>query len=217
MKPILVAGTAAWSDDARCDWYCPGHPFGRFLADEGAPPQYDDETRPFVWSTDLAGVPLFTSKKDWSAGGAALAYFIRAQQLPADETALIVHSHGLQVAAMAAAEHNVKMRTLLSFGSPIREDMRVEYQALRSHALYWLHVHSDGSDRWQWLGELFDGDWRRWFTGGRALRVAPLADRNDFVPHVGHSELLRDPAQFHHWIERGWIDALLIRQEEAVL
>jgi hypothetical protein len=42
---------------------------------------------------------------------------------PASATAAIVHSHGLQVAAFAAAEHNVKFSRLISVGSPIRKDM----------------------------------------------------------------------------------------------
>jgi hypothetical protein len=204
MHPILVAGTGSWKDQNDQDWYCPGHFFGQFLTAQGCGPTYDGNgtPKPFVWSTDLAGIPFITNDKDWAAGGAALAYFIKSQrQCPAEETALIVHSHGLQVAAYAAAEHGLKARVLISMGSPIRKDMAARYATLRSQVGYWLHVHSDGSDRFQWFGELFDGH-----LG--IVRTTPLADRNDFVPKVGHSELLRDPQQYHHWVDRKWVDLL---------
>lgn len=201
MNPILVAGTGSWKDDGRVDWYCPGHAFGTFLKGEGIEPIYDG-AHPFIWSTDLAGLPLFTNKKDWAAGGAALAYFVMAAAaLRSHDTALIVHSHGLQVAAFAAANHGLKVDTLISVGSPIRKDLAAQYAALRKQTRYWLHIHSDGSDRWQWLGELFDGHFG-------IVRECALADRNDFVPKVGHSELLRAPAQYHHWVNHGWLKLL---------
>lgn len=200
MNPVLVAGTGSWDDDGRVDWYAPGHPFQRFLEDHGVYPAFQGG-KPFVWSTDLGGVP-WSGKRDWSAGGAALAYFVMAdRRLSAANTALIVHSHGLQVAAFAAAEHDLKAATLMSFGSPLRADMQARYEALRRNVGTWLHVHSDGSDRWQWLGELFDGHFG-------VVRETKLADRNDFVPEVGHSELLRDPKQYHHWLEHGWLELL---------
>lgn len=207
MNPVLVAGTNSWADDGRVDWYCPGHPFGQFLHAQGITPSYDwnrSGAKPFVWSTDLGGVPFLTRRHnaDWSAGGAALAYFLMARsQRPGEQTALIVHSHGLQVAAFAAAEHDLKIGTLISMGSPIRRDLAPQYAKLRANTQYWLHVHSDRTDRWQWFGELFDGH-----LG--IVRECPLADRNDFVARVGHSELLRDPAQYHYWLEHQWLDQL---------
>ncbi len=212
MNPILVAGTGSWKDDGSIDWYCPGHDFGKFLTAQGCAPSYDWDSRkglmggakPFVWSTDLSGVPFITRKNhtDWAAGGAALAYFTACRsQRPGSQTALIVHSHGLQVAAYAAAQHDLKINLLISMGSPIRKDMTEQYKALRLNTKYWLHVHSDGSDRWQWFGEMFDGHFG-------IVRESPFADKNDFVAKVGHSELLRDPAQYHYWVEHKWIDLL---------
>lgn len=211
MNPILVAGTGSWANDNRCDWYCPGHPFGKFLAAQGAAPYFDEDpfvqpptAQPFIWSTDLSGVPSLFRKnlEDWAAGGAALAYFVMAmERLHSRETSLIVHSHGLQVAAFAADQHGLKIHTLISIGSPIRADMAKSYAWLRKNTTYWLHIHSDNSDRWQWFGELFDGHFG-------IVRETPLADRNDSIPGVGHSELLRDPAQYHHWLEQRWLDVL---------
>lgn len=198
MNPILVAGTWAWQDDGKTNWFCPGHPFGQFLTEQGFPPTYDGD-KPFIWSTDLAGVPFFTSKKDWAAGGAALAYFVKEKlQCPGEQTAIIEHSHGLQVVAYAAAEHDLKINTLISVGSPIRKDMQKQYEALRSNTKYWLHIHSDKSDHMQWFGELFDGHFG-------IVRETPLADRNDFVPKVGHSDLLYYPNLYHFWKDKGWL------------
>lgn len=202
MRPILVAGTGSWKHDGATDWYCPSSNFGRFLEAHDAPPIYDGN-QPFIWSTDLAGVPWFTNVKDWAAGGAALFYFVAVQQqIPGFKTAIIAHSHALQVAAFAAADHNLKIDTLVTVGSPIRADLAKQYGALKANTRYWLHIHSDESDRWQWLGELFD---RINPFAWRVQRECPLADRNDSVPKVGHSALLRDPLQYHYWIERGWL------------
>lgn len=201
MQPVLVAGTNSWMDDGRCDWYCPGHPFALFLESHGCAPMFNGP-RPFVWTTDLAGIPFFTNRKEWSAGGAALAYFVMAMnRAPKAETAVIAHSHGLQVAAYAAAEYDLKIHTLVTVGSPIRKDMAKQYKALRLNTRYWLHVHSDCSDRWQWLGEMFDGHFG-------IVRDCVLADRNAYVRGVGHSELLRDPVQYHYWLKAGWLDQL---------
>lgn len=205
MNPVLVAGTGSeWRGDR--DWYYPGHPFGQMLSEQGCAPRFDESAfprlEPFVWSTDIAGIPLLTSHRVWQTGAAALAYFIRSEQrLRSWDTALIVHSHGLQVAAYAALDRGLKVQTLVSVGSPLRADMSEGYDALRRNTKYWLHLHSDKSDRWQWYGALFDGHFG-------IVRQTPLADRNDGVPGVGHSNLLRDPATYHHWVERGWLDRL---------
>lgn len=207
MSPILVAGTNSWKDKDDADWYCPGHPFGTFLWKNGCTPDFDGTpgtklAKPFIWSTDLAGVPFLTKKRDWAAGGAALAYFVMLKrQRPGSATAILAHSHALQIAAYAAYEHDLKIQTLITIGSPLRADMKDQYAALRANTQYWLHLHSDGSDKWQWFGEMFDGHFG-------IVRETPLADKNDFVPGVGHSELLRDPAQFHYWTDRGWLNQL---------
>lgn len=212
MNPILVAGTGSWDGKNDSDWFCPGHKYGQFLAGQGITPTYDGD-RPFVWSTNLSGVPGLTRSNhvDWQAGGAALSYFVIGRLArEGAKTALVVHSHGLQVALYAIVEHGLKVQTLISMGSPVRDDMAEIAKQARANIGYWLHVHSDGSDRWQWFGEMFDGGWKRWMPGGepRIVREHPLADKNDFVPKVGHSELLRDPAQYHYWTERGWLDSL---------
>jgi hypothetical protein len=202
MRPVLIAGTDSWKADGAVDWYCPTSNFARFLESHGVAPLFNSG-QPFIWSTDLSGVPFLTAgnHRDWQAGGAALAYYVMFKEggaLPGNETALVAHSHGLQVALYACATFGLKVNTLISVGSPVRKDMMDVARIARPNISHWLHLHSDYSDRWQWLGEMFDGHFG-------IVREHPLADKNDAVPHVGHSDILRDPVDYHLWLDRGWL------------
>jgi hypothetical protein len=204
MAAILVAGTNSWDNDGAVDWFVPGHNFGKMLRAHGVEVASDGPL-PFIWSTDVDGViGDRKNNTDWAAAGAALSYFTR-MTCGDCSVDMVAHSHGLQVALYAAANYGVKIDRLISMGSPVRKDMEKIAKEARLHIKQWLHVHSDTSDRWQWLGELFDGK-----LG--VVREHPLADRNDFVPKVGHSELLRDPNQYHFWKEKGWLDFLCGKQ-----
>jgi hypothetical protein len=63
-------------------------------------------------------------------------------------------------------------------------------------------VHSDSSDKMQWLGEFLDGHFGivREASRSRTLNVG--------VPKVGHSGLLRDPKYFDLWLIDGFVDFL---------
>jgi hypothetical protein len=207
VHPILVAGTGSYNDDDRVDWYTPTSPFARFLASQSLAPAFEhwrdtsDLTRqaPFIWSTSLAGIPLISRKATWSAAGTALAYFIAVTaDVRGAQTAVIAHSHGLQVVLYACAERGIKIAQLISVGSPVRKDMEPIAQRARPLIGHWLHIHSDRSDQWQWFGELFNGHFG-------IVRAHPLANRNDAVARVGHSQLLRDPACQSYWLDRGWL------------
>ncbi len=210
MRPILVAGTGSWNDDARLDWYCPGSPFARFLEAQGLPPAFGlysvageagTVRAPFVWSTSVAGLP-WSRRATWAAAGVALSYFVEVTaNLRGHETAIFAHSHALQVVLYACAEQGIKVAQLISIGSPVRADMLPLARRARPRIGHWLHLYSDWSDRWQWLGELCDGH-----LG--IVRRHPLADQNDLIPGVGHSQLLRDPAQQRLWLAAGWLDPL---------
>jgi len=205
VHPILVAGTGSWNDDARVDWYTPGSRFARFLEAEGLAPTFGPgagHVNPFVWSTSVAGIPVFSRRATWPAAGIALAYFITMMaDLRGHETAIIAHSHALQVVLYACVNAGIKVAHLISVESPVRRDMLEVATRARPLIGHWLHIYSDWSDRWQWLGELFDGH-----LG--VVRAHPLADRNDSVAGVGHSALLRDPTQFYRWTDLGWLDPL---------
>ena len=207
MKTILIAGTGSWDADDDIDWYCPTHPFVDYLIQQGVEPLFGANGKPFIWSTNLSGVPFFTrrNKTDWSAGGAALAYFIDARvKTPGETINVIAHSHGLQIVLYACAYYGVRVRSLISVGSPIRKDMLTVSEKARPDITHWLHIHSDFSDKWQLLGQLFDGKLDVWLQ----QREHPLADSNDFVAGVGHSKLLRAPEHYHYWLDRGWLDSL---------
>jgi hypothetical protein len=167
-----------------------------FGAQRGVVQAYPDD--PFDWSTDLDGEFLGDTHSDWQAGGDALRYYLRGMALGCRN--VVTHSHGLQVALYAAAK-GCRIDSLVTICGPVRHDMEPVVRLARPHIGLWVHVHSDQSDPIQIAGSLFDG-------GFLPRRDEPLADRNDSVPGVGHSGLLYEPAYFHHWIDRGWLDAL---------
>lgn len=190
MTPYLpVPGTWAWDgEDAPTEWWRRGSVFARHMAAEGFE-QIGDE-RSF-WSTALDGVNLVEKwlqrgqriHRIWRFGGETLARHLGT--LPAVDRRLIVHSHGLQPALYAIAEHKLVVPRLISVGSPVRGDMMAIADRARPLIGGWLHVASDASDRWQWLGELLDGQ-----LG--IVREHPLADQNLLIREAGHSGLLRD-------------------------
>lgn len=202
---ILVAGTNGWNPRATQKAWCdPGSDFARFLEAEGFSVAFgaaaDGSPRPFVWSTDVGGVGFGDGDlKVWHAAGLNLYSYIipplypRERIAPAD-TKIIAHSHGLQVVLFACAA-GLKVDTLLSLGSPIREDMQATTSAARPNIRRWVHVHSDGSDWWQWLGALFDGN-----VG--IVRAAARADENIAIPKVGHTDLLNKPEHQDIWRAR---------------
>lgn len=202
MGVVLIPGTGSWDNlEGQLDWFHPQHAFAKMLQAEGVNLLFDEHL-PFIWTTDLDGVPLLDRKRDtdWAAGGAALCYFAKMHGVE-DSIDAIAHSHAIHVVLFAAAHHGIKFRKLITMGSPVRKDMMNLAKVARQNIKEWIHIHSDSSDRWQWLGTIFDGR-----LGVR--REHPLADKNVFVPKVGHSELLRNSANYAVWKERGWIDFL---------
>ena len=166
--------------------------------------------RPFAWTTDAAGWQFWrrwgignktADHRDWAAGGLALYAWIvpplaPERRIPPAETRVICHSHGLQV-VLYACMHGLQIDTLISIGSPVRQDMDLVTMAARLNIRRWLHVCSDRSDRMQWLGTLGDG-------ALGIIRQHPLADVNHPLPSAGHSGVLHDPAWFGPWAE--WVD-----------
>lgn len=202
---VLIAGTGSWKPGGQ-DWHTDGSPFVRFLRAHHVEPVFGRNGRPFTWSTGLGGVGFGDGDhRVWQAAGANLLDYLvppfcPESRLPPEQTQLIAHSHGLQVALYACAA-GLRVQTLISLGSPIREDMRATAEQARPNIARWVHVHSDSSDRWQWFGTLFDGRFG-------IVRRHPLADRNVGIPKVGHSTLLRDEAAFPRWLEAGLLPEL---------
>lgn len=186
MKTVVtIAGTHGY-DDA---WRRPSSPLGRYLTSLGV--LVDDS---FVWSTDLGGVGRGSGDlRVWEAAGINLYRHLvplrcPAARLPADETILLSHSHGLQVALFALA-HGLRADVLIDVAGPVREDLLPTARIARASVRRWVHVHGGRRDRWQWFGTLFDGA-----VGIR--RAHPVAHENLAIPEADHSDTLTNPEYF---------------------
>lgn len=210
---LLVQGTHAWGrTDPRAEWWHPESAFVAFLAQAGF--SLVGAPRVFQWDTDLDGIGWLQRRPqkkhiNWEAAGLNLyAYLVppvtaaaqREDYVPIADRNLIAHSHAAQVVAYACAA-GLKINRLLTLASPVREDMRAVYAQARPNIQSWRHVHSDDSDRIQWLGEVFDGKWG-------IVRRQPYADVNVLLPDVSHSKLLTQPAYFPLWQVNGLVDFL---------
>ena len=190
----LVPGTWGWTGTPAIGaWWWPGSAFVARLETRGfSLPSY---TRPFTWSTDVNGIG--SDHSDWRAGGEALyAYLVpplcEDRRSSPDDTRLICHSHGGQVALYACAA-GLKVRVLVTVATPVRRDMQAVITRALPQIGYWLHVYADGrSDWWQLAGALFDG------RVGLYRQMAD-ADQNLPVPGAGHSTVLTDPAYDTYW------------------
>jgi pimeloyl-ACP methyl ester carboxylesterase len=214
MTPILpIHGTWGADFDGAASglpqWWQAGSPFTAFMRERGLDATYFE---PFVWSGDVAGIARLLpwnwfrapGSRDWEAAARALCYHQEPRKCPVPfaERNYIAHSHGGQVALLAAAS-GLKIRRLVTVSTPVREDMRRTIELARPNIERWWHLYDPRplSDRFQVLGELGDGrvGWRRAFV---------KADRNIAVPGVGHSGLLCEPRCFSQWAQRGLLDFL---------
>lgn len=210
MTPVLlVQGTHGWGRDDAVQWWEKRSAFCTFLQREQLSTLGGDY--PFIWSTDLDGVGFFKGKGrrhiNWESAGCNLLAYLWPRlssrfddYVPLGDRNIIAHSHALQVVAYACAQ-GLKINRLVTVGSPVRKDMADVYEKARPNIGVWTHVHSDGSDRVQWFGELFDGH-----LG--IVREAPLADRNVLIASVSHSRLLNDKTCFAFWQATGLLSFL---------
>jgi hypothetical protein len=204
-----VPGTHGWRGQLTGEWWCPDSEFWDFLRARGFRP-IGGMSYPFAWSTDLNGHRFWRRllgsndwHSDWEAGGRALYYYLRPyndlddRYTPIDERNIVAHSHGLQVVLKACAM-GLKINSLISVMSPVREDMRADAMLARPNIARWLCLHSDHSDATQRRGSWFDG-------ALGVVRAHPLADRAVSMPGMGHSKVIRDPECFDLWDEKGCI------------
>lgn len=201
MIPFLaIPGTWGWNGSSDGQWHDPSSPWSVYMRGQGFEHLRGPDRRPYVWTTDVNGQQfwrrLFGKKpkiNDWQAGGHNLYCWLVPplapdRRQPPEATHLIAHSHGLQVVLFACAD-GLKVHTLISIGSPVRADMLEVARRARPNIGFWLHLHSDHSDRMQWFGELGDG-------ALRVVRAHPYADQNNALPNVGHSGILNDSRLF---------------------
>lgn len=194
---VAVGGTGSLQRDK--EWTAANSSFSHFALKRGLVNLAYRATYPYIWTGNVNfGVG---SKNDWVAGGSALFSYLASPlhpewRIPGDRTHVIAHSHGGQV-ALYAASFGLKINVLITVGTPVVKGMEPVIQQARPNIKRWLHLRSR-RDWVQILGALFDG--RLGF-----YRDMPLADWNDEMPK-GHSDILRDPAQFRAWIDNGWFD-----------
>ena len=68
--------------------------------------------------------------------------------------------------------------------------MREVYDAARKNIKTWIHLYSDATDIWQFLGSLRPGRLLAWMKGESLTRRMKWADLNLKHPGVAHSALL---------------------------
>ncbi len=211
---LPVAGTHGWRGQPTGGWWQWPSPWLSYMHRHGCTPF--NRQRPFVWSTQLQGhriwrrwLGLQDRHLAWECAADNLyAYLVppvhggscSGVHASADETRIVCHSHGLQVVLFAAAM-GLRIKTLISVGSPVRADMLGVAEVARPRIGHWLHLHSDTSDTWQVLGGIGDGVFG-------IVRAHPLADENRAVPHVGHTGVLTDEDAFSLWEINGWLEVL---------
>jgi hypothetical protein len=184
------------------DWNHLGSAFTRFALKRGLVSVEERAALPFFWSTDYDRGN--GGKEDWRALGHALFYYhvpplgTSLENIPGNRTRLICHSHAGN-GAFYAASYGLKIECLVTVGTPVVKGMEDVIAAARPNIKRWLHLYSK-KDKWQLMGELFDGrwGWRRKFD-----KEGMAADYNLEMPK-GHGDVLRDPALFPLWVDRGW-------------
>lgn len=198
---LPIHGTWGESDD----WVEPTSPFAAFMRANDCLAIGDE---PFRWSGDVGGALRFAWSRrhsDWRAGAHAIHYYLRAEAsyVPIAQRNVIAHSHGGQIVLMACGVHALKINCLFTVGTPVRKDMADIIRQARPNIMFWVHI-TDASlwrNKFQVLGQMFDGEFGLPWT-------FPLADLNYKVRGIGHSKVLMDPAEFHRWVDNGWLEIL---------
>lgn len=207
---IAIGGTWSYNGSSKGQWYDADSPFSANMRLKGFQHHHllTGSPRPFVWDTDLEGNQFWRrwigkapSTTDWQAAGMNLfAYCVPPiapqSQIQPCNLHIIAHSHAAQVVAFAAAD-GLRINTLVTVGSPIRADMVDVYRRARANIGFHWHFHSDGSDRFQWLGEVGDGLFSTFKHALNPTRSWPGADQNVGLPGVGHSNILNDMRIFN--------------------
>lgn len=189
---ILVEGTFGGK------WAQPGSKFRKALEGNGFRPRLFQG-----WSTNVGGVPNILSggpHSDWQSGGYALGYYLA--DLPFESRNIICHSHGINPVLYQAKLVGHPIRRLVSVCSPVRSDMLETANEAKPLIGRWRHIADRDGDKWQRLGELFDGHL------GWCKTKWPQANENVTVPHIGHSGILMEDELIQLWVTDGHFEFL---------
>jgi hypothetical protein len=153
---------------------------------------------PFEWDGIIGGI-FDPGLRVWNA--ASRHFQCHVGPLPYHERNFILHSHAGQFGFIAASR-GLKIRNLITVGTPVRKDMESYIKLARPNIGAWLHIYDGRCDWVSIAGSLFD----------RRLKIQrnfPLADRNDDVRafKTGHSKMLAPP-HLDLWRDRKWAEFL---------
>lgn len=199
---LPIAGTWDWNEDERIAWWEQSSPFINFMNSQNFFLKFPE--CPFEWSTGLEGLP-FTKYRQWKAGAKALGYYMDGPSYgnpwPLEDRNFIVHSYGLYI-ILYYASWGGKINNLISIGSPIRHDVNsVALLAKANIKGTWLHLRDEKFDFIGTLGGFFDKN-----VG--FARKNPWCTREDALDKVGHSDLIKKPEKFYHWLESNRLEVL---------
>lgn len=198
---IPIQGTSAWDENPDVfQWWEMGSRYYGFLRDRG----YEHASRtPFEWSTELAGI-LDRAKTVWKAGGKSLGYYFgeHLAPMPYEHRNVVAHSHGGQLVFYAAAS-GVRIRNLITVGTPVRADMEATVRAARVNIKNWVHLMDTRYDIVSVLGAIGDGKLRIKHDFKEADKCFDL---RDIKAH--HSHVLSNPQFYPYWMTRGWAQEL---------
>jgi pimeloyl-ACP methyl ester carboxylesterase len=194
---IAIAGTWGW----KSPWWKAGSLFWAYMKGQGIEQltvAADDhlpeaERVAFEWSTDLGNSWKFwqSRRSQWEAGASSLLYFVNAADVPEGDVVIVAHSHGGQVALLAAAR-GLCINRLVTIGTPVRADLAEAIAKARPNIKQWWHVCDAKSDKTAWWGAFGDRHfWNR--------RDFPQADRNIRLDRIAHSKLLNNVELFDYW------------------
>lgn len=191
-----VAGTHSWDEDPNhYEWWEKGSALTEYLRG------FNLELHPFSpfeWSTDLDGVLFRKNLRVWKA--AARHFICHCDRMSHIDRNVIAHSHGGNVVLIAAAL-GLRIRHLITVGTPVRSDMDSYVMAAAGNIDYWFHISDSKTDIVAILGTLFDGRIR-------VKHTFDLADDGDDIKGIGHSKILNEQPQMEFWGTRGWAHVL---------
>jgi hypothetical protein len=223
LSPVFytsIGGTWSWSDDGGGQWWHPTSNFSLYLMAFRLFPLRP--RRPFKWSGRVGGMQFWrrlfgrtdtADHLDWKAASVHLLDHLDHCDAPTPYEArnLLAHSYGGNVVFYACAD-GLKIRTLITFGTPVRADMLEVVRRARPNIGRWIHVIDEGDDKWNRRGNFGDGE-LEWPGRADQTWINPvtgkdLADKTDDVDGIEHSRVLNEQRLFHHVVDRGWVTFL---------
>lgn len=188
-RVLLVQGT--WGDDDFW-WRLGANSFADALIARGHTLVGRQHNRFFIWSTELGGIGFGNNDlRGWRAAGRHLYDYVVPPLAPecagsADDLVLIAHSHGRQPVRFAL-QMGLRARAVIFVSGPVRKDVDEATPHAYANAGSVIALNGGKQDRFQWMGELFDGHFG-------IVRADKRVTAHKTYKDAGHSDLLTNPA-----------------------